>query len=283
MLGRADCVSDVLVNKLQDKISHLDVSSSYNRLVDNLAQSIGKRAWQIAVSELTTFKNSSADLSVNDLEGRIRSTMRTYASTELKATISGAIQQTVSKSSDDIRNDLNKIISFYAPGRELKPVNKKDMAVQTQAIESQLNQLTNSIVKTLAEQVTSNVGEIVANVIWAAVGLFLFGLFYVGYKIIQFGWNRLTKTEAERDAEERKNKEEQKREAKKKKLDKSTREECYQKIMEQASETQVQITSSVKKSLASNQQLRNSILPEIKRYSKDFVLQNIQSVRIPIE
>ena len=80
-----------------------------------------------------------------------------------------------------------------------------------------------------------------------------------------------------------KKKEEQKREAKQKKLNKSTREECYQKIMEQSPESQKQITNSIMKDLSSNQQLRNSILPEIERYSKDFVLKNIQSVRIPIE
>ena len=53
--------------------------------------------------------------------------------------------------------------------------------------------------------------------------------------------------------------------------------------MEQSPESQKQITNSIMKDLSSNQQLRNSILPEIERYSKDFVLKNIQSVRIPIE
>ena len=108
-------------------------------------------------------------------------------------------------------------------------------------------------------------------------------MFYIGYKVLQYGWNHLTKTEEERKIEERKKKEEQKREAKQKKLNKSTREECYQKIMEQSPESQKQITNSIMKDLSSNQQLRNSILPEIERYSKDFVLKNIQSVRIPIE
>lgn len=284
MLGRADSVSNILEQKLLEKISHRDISPSYDRLVENLAHSIGQKAWQIAVSELTKFKNSSTDLSVNDLEKQIRTAMYSYASRELKLSILNAIQQSISSSSDDIRQELNKIISFYAPGRELKATNKKDITtLQTQTIESQLNQLTNSIVNTLAEQVTSNVGEIIADIIWAILGLFLWGVFYIGYKVLQYGWNHLTKTEEERKIEERKKKEEQKREAKQKKLNKSTREECYQKIMEQSPESQKQITNSIMKDLSSNQQLRNSILPEIERYSKDFVLKNIQSVRIPIE
>ena len=143
--------------------------------------------------------------------------------------------------------------------------------------------ITDNIVKKLTEQVTSNVGKIVADVLWAILGLFLFGLFYVGYKGIQYGWNRLTKSEAERKRLEREEKEKQEKETRAKKLSKSDREKCYKKIMEESEKIKENIITNLRTSLLCNQRLEEEVEPIIVKRTQEFIAKNIESVRIPIE
>lgn len=284
MLGRADCISDVMVGKLQEKIRNADVSGVYDTFVERLSDRIGKDAWQVVCKELLSFRNSATDLSVNDLESKIRSAMRSYADTKLGDVFFEEIGYAVSAQAREITKELEKIVSFYTPGTKLRAAKaNSSMSISTTEVEKNLRALTENVTNKIAEQVTSNIGEIIANILWAALGLFLWGVFYIGYKAIQFGWNRLTKTEAERKAEEEKEAEEKKRKAKQEKLSKDTRKECYDKIMKQSSQNQDKIITDIKQSLKADNMLKSSVAPEIKKYATEFVQDNINDVRIPIE
>ena len=283
MLGRADCVSDVMVAKLQEKIKNTDVSGAYNAFVERLSERIGKDAWQVVCNELLSFSKSTTDMSVNDLEGKIRTSMRSYADTKLGNVFFEEIRTAISTQARAITKELENIISFYAPGTKLKDKKSYSMSISTTEIEKNLHTLTDNVTNKIAEQVTSNIGEIVADILWAALGLFLWGVFYIGYKVLQYGWNHLTKTEAERKAEEKKEEEEKKRKAKQEKLNKDTRKECYDKIMEQSVQSQAKIIADIKQSLQTDNTLKSSVAPEIKKYATEFVKDNINDVRIPIE
>lgn len=283
MLGRADAVSDVLLEKLLNKLKTIDVSGAYKGFVDELSKKIGNETWTIVEKELKNFKNSNSDKSVNDLEASIRSAMKNYATRSLNPIFLSAVQNAIMSKSEEIRGDLNKIISFYTPGAELKPVNVSNLSLDTTDVERQLKSTIDGVIDSIAEQVTNNVGEIIADFLWAALGIFLWGLFYIGYKGLQYAWNHLTKSDAERAAEEREKKEKQKKEAMAKKLDSNLRKKCYAKIMESASSIKRKLISGIQSSLSNNSGLRNKIEPEIRKFSREYVESNISTIRIPIE
>lgn len=283
MLGRADSVSEELVASLQKKIKGKDISYVYNNFITTLSNQICNSAWEIVETELRRFKDSNIDMSVNDLEANIRNAIQVYANSSLSKQITSAIQSTISSSAEDIRKELNQIISFYAPGKELKPLKQTNSEVQTKEIEQQINSLVNKIIDSITEQVTDNISEIITDVLWDLFWTVLFGVYYWAYRAAKWGWDQLTKTEAERRAEERRLEREKKEETKQKKLEKETRVECFQKITEQSANNKNQLLSSIQMCLSNNNQLRNLLEPEIKKYSTAYVKQNIESVRIPIE
>lgn len=283
MLGRADAVSDAMLEELQKKIKSIDVSKAYIGFVEELSQRIGNDTWKLVESELRKFKSSSTDKSVNDLEASIRNSMRGYANKSLKPLFLAALQNAIMNKSEEIRTDLNKIISYYAPGTELKPITTKNLLLDTDDVERQLKNTIDEIIDNIAEQVTSNIGEIISDILWAALGLFLWGVFYIGYKGIQYAWNHLTKSEAERNAEEQEKKEKQKREAKAKPLDSDKRKECFDKVMADSTSIKSELVENIKRSLIYNSKLKGKIEPEIRKFSREFVESNIKTIRIPIE
>ena len=283
MLGRADCISEVLVNELQTKVRDMKTTDVYNKFASHLAEHIGKEAWEKVALELSMFKMSETKLSVDDLENNIRTALAKYASVSMKSTFYSSLRYVTIDKSEEIRKELNQIISYYSPGAELKPIDTQYVSLNISSAERQLETITDNIVKKLTEQVTSNVGKIVADVLWAILGLFLFGLFYVGYKGIQYGWNRLTKSEAERKRLEREEKEKQEKETRAKKLSKSDREKCYKKIMEESEKIKENIITNLRTSLLCNQRLEEEVEPIIVKRTQEFIAKNIESVRIPIE
>ena len=283
MLGRADCISEVMVKELEAKIKTINVNSVYDSLIDKLSDRIADNSWDIVVKELRKFKNSNIDLCVEELETSIRVAMRHYISVEMPQLIMTEANYAIKAQSEKIREELNKIVEFYNPGTKLKDAPRRDVNVNTSAVNNKLQSMIDSVVEDITEQVTDNISKIVSDVIWAAIGLFLWGLLYVGYKGVKAAWNYFTKTEKERKEEERKEKEKLKTETRKKKLDKSTRQKCYDKIMSGATSNKNSIRTDIKHSFSSNRQLKSSLTPEIKKYATEFVQDNINSVRIPIE
>ena len=251
MLGRADCISDVLVAQLGSRLKNVNADGAYNNLISSLSIRVGKDVWELVHAELLKFRNSSFDKSVDDLERDITNAIKNYTANTLQTLFVSETKDAIEKQTSQIRKELTMIINLYAPGEKLFSQNHA-ISVSTDEIENSLRSMSNSIINNIATQVTSNVSNIVSDVIWAAVGTFLFGIFYVGYKVLQFGWNRLTKTEFERKMEKRKEEAKRKQEAKHKKLDKAKREQCYENVMAESTVGEQQVINMVKKSLDTN-------------------------------
>lgn len=280
MLGRADCVSEVLQKELYRKAKGIDINGFYSRFVREIATQIGDDVWAIIEKELYDFKNASIDRNVNYLESHIHTSLSGYS---VRYVFINSLQTSIENETEIIRHELNKIINIYAPGQELKKLPVNNLSLDSETILSSLQKQADDIVGQITEQVTNNIGKIISDVLWTVLGLFLFGLFYVGYKAVQFGLNRFTKTEAERKAQEEKEKEERKIKTKARSLSKSKREEVYNMIMERKENIRQKLISEIHDSLKYNQQLQAVIEPQLKAYSEKFVKDNINSVKIPIE
>lgn len=283
MLGRADCVSDVLVKELQDKVKGIKTTDVYNKFVSHLAENIGKEAWAKVALELSMFKMSSTKLSVDDLEKSIRTTLSKYASVSMKGTFYGSLRYVILDKSEEIRKELNQIISYYSPGAELKPIDTQYVSLNVYSAERQLDKLTDIIVDKLTEQITNNLGQIIMEVLEVILYLVLFGIFYPIYKGGQFLYNRIFRSEAERKKLEREEKEKQKKEIRSKKLSASDREKCYKEIMKDSDKIKDDIIRVLRTSLLCNQTLQEEIEPIIVKRTQEFISKNIESVRIPIE
>lgn len=283
MLGRADCVSDVLVKELQDKVKGIKTTDVYKKFVSHLAENIGKEAWAKVALELSMFKMSSTKLSVDDLEKNIRTTLSKYASVSMKGTFYSSLRYVILDKSEEIRKELNQIISYYSPGAELKPIDTQYISLNVYSAERQLDKLTDIIVDKLTEQITNNLGQIIMEVLEVILYLVLFGIFYPIYKGGQFLYNRIFRTEAERKKLEREEKEKQKKEIRSKKLSAGDREKCYKEIMKDSEKIKEDIIRILQTSLLCNQTLQEEIEPIIIKRTQEFISKNIESVRIPIE
>ena len=283
MLGRADCISDVLVNELQAKVKGIKTTDIFNRFVSHLAENIGKEAWEKVALELSMFKMSPSKMSVEDLENSIRTTLSKYASVSMKGTFYSSLRYVILDKSEEIRKELNKIISYYSPGAELKPIDTQYVSLNVYSAERQLEKLTDIIVDKLTEQITNNLGKIIMEVLEVILYLVLFGIFYPIYKGGQYLYNRIFRTEAERKRIEREEQEKQKKEIRSKKLSASDREKCYKEIMKDSEKIKEDIIRILKTSLLCNERLKEEIEPIIIKRTQEFISKNIESVRIPIE
>lgn len=283
MLGRADCVSDVLVKELQDKVKSIKTTNVYKKFVSHLAENIGREAWAKVALELSMFKMSSTKLSVDDLEKSIHTTLSKYASVSMKGTFYSSLRYVILDKSEEIRKELNQIISYYSPGAELKPIDTQYISLNVYSAERQLDKLTDIIVDKLTEQITNNLGQIIMEVLEVILYLVLFGIFYPIYKGGQFLYNRIFRTEADRKKLEREEKEKQKKEIRSKKLSAGDREKCYKEIMKDSEKIKEDIIRILQTSLLCNQTLQEEIEPIIIKRTQEFISKNIESVRIPIE
>ena len=283
MLGRADCISDVLVNELQAKVKGIKTTDIFNRFVSHLAENIGKEAWEKVALELSMFKMAPSKMSVDDLENSIRTTLSKYASVSMKGTFYSSLRYVILDKSEEIRKELNQIISYYSPGAELKPIDTQYVSLNVYSAERQLEKLTDIIVDKLTEQITNNLGKIIMEVLEVILYLVLFGIFYPIYKGGQYLYNRIFRTEAERKRIEREEQEKQKKEIRSKKLSASDREKCYKEIMKDSEKIKEDIIRILKTSLLCNERLKEEIEPIIIKRTQEFISKNIESVRIPIE
>lgn len=255
-LGVADAATDVLVSELERKIPSLvNTSELQKKLISVLAEEISDSSWKAVESACLSFKTSllNKSLEMKDLENKIRLYMDLYKENDLPRIISKVFNKFLKVESDNVRIELNKIISYYAPGREIKSVAMNHISGSS-AINDELNKMAENIAEICAKNTTSTISK----VLWAALGIFLWGVFAVLYYAIKGVINYFRSEE-------------------------SKRKDLCKKIEEKEFEIKVNVSMELEKQLAINTDFTSVVSSNMKDYFSKLVKENIKSVRIPIE
>ena len=255
-LGAADAATDVLVSELERKIPSLvNTSELQKKLISVLAEEISDSSWKAVESACLSFKTSQLNksLEMKDLENKIRLYMDLYKENDLPRIISKVFNKFLKVESDNVRIELNKIISYYAPGREIKSVAMNHISGSS-AINDELNKMAENIAEICAKNTTSTISK----VLWAALGIFLWGVFAVLYYAIKGVINYFRSEE-------------------------SKRKDLCKKIEEKEFEIKVNVSMELEKQLAINTDFTSVVSSNMKDYFSKLVKENIKSVRIPIE
>ena len=255
-LGVADAATDVLVSELERKIPSLvNTSELQKKLISVLAEEISDSSWKVVESACLSFKTSQLNksLEMKDLENKIRLYMDLYKENDLPRIISKVFNKFLKVESDNVRIELNKIISYYAPGREIKSVAMNHISGSS-AINDELNKMAENIAEICAKNTTSTISK----VLWAALGIFLWGVFAVLYYAIKGVINYFRSEE-------------------------SKRKDLCKKIEEKEFEIKVNVSMELEKQLAINTDFTSVVSSNMKDYFSKLVKENIKSVRIPIE
>ena len=255
-LGVADAVTDVLVAELEKKKpSVVNTSELQKKLIAELSEEISDSSWKAVESACLSFKTSQLEksLEMKDLESKIRFYMDLYKEHELPRIISNVFNKFLKEESDNVRIELNKIISYYAPGREIKSVSMNQISGSS-AINNELNKMAENIAEICAKNTTSTIGK----VLWAALGVFLWGVFAVLYYAIKGVINYFRSEE-------------------------SKRKDLCKKIEEKKFEIKTNVSMELEKQLAVNKEFTSVVSSNMKDYFNKLVKENIKQVRIPIE
>ena len=166
----------------------------------------------------------------------------------LQKTVNDTLQSYIDKKSEEIRKSMNEIISLYAPDREIS-ISSKAKLGNMDEINQSLSDLTSTI-----SSVCDNLTNIVADILWAALGVFLWGVLCAPYYI----WKAL-------------------------RSDESKRRDKVDKVLEKKYETLSNIKSGITSKLRDNDNFKKNIVSALNNYFNNLIESNLRQVMIPIE
>lgn len=255
-LGAADAATDVLVSELEKKIPSLvNTSDLQGPLILKLAETVSESSWKAVADACNNFKKVrlNQSMEMKDLENMIKQYLDAYKEHELPHVISTTFSKYLRETSENIRIELNKIISYYAPGREIRSVGMGNLSTGS-AIGQELNKMADSIAEICAKNTTSTISK----VLWAALGVFLWGVFAVLYYAVKGVINYFRSEE-------------------------SKRKDLCKKIEEKKEEIKRNVLEELFDKLSNNTEFTSVVSTNMEQYFNKLVRENIKSVRIPIE
>ncbi len=282
MLGCANAVSNVLIKRLEEKKEKVNLNPFFERFYFEVSERIGDDIMVMLDKQMQAFSLSVRDQSINDLVGELRVNINQYTHNSIKAVINSSLSNALRDQQKNVGDDIKKIIEFYAPGRGVKFKELKT-DVRTTQLANEINKQVDGLIVSITDELTNNISAIVAEMLWWVVGLFLFGLFYAGYRLIKYGINMVTKDKLEREREETAQKEKKRKEIMAKKQSKDARTKAYEEYKKQRLEVVKNIKAQIRQSFISNREIKNQLSLSIKSYFDKMIEENIKAVRIPIE
>lgn len=250
MLGTADAITNVLVAKLKDSIpAFLTDTKLFNPLVDALSQNITKEAWDCVESACDYWVKHGKTTDRDELRQTVENRLKDFKNYYLGRIVNDTLQGFIKDESETIRKEMNKIISRYAPGQEISISGAINIGNQ-QAIADSLRDMNEVI-----QAISKSMGDIIADVLWAALGVFLWGVFVAPYYILK---SLLTS-------------------------DESKRKDKAKDILDKKDEITVNLRRSIKDKLKTNSKFRSEVTTSLQNYFREIIDKNLQRVIIPIE
>lgn len=212
-----------------------------------MAGCISETSWNVVHEACSDFKRKDLDkkLGVKDLETDIRLKLEKFTESGLPSIISGVFNQFFQYESENVRNELNDIIRNYAPGREIKNVHNEVLDISLD-------------IQSISDICMKRISGIVGKLLWAALGIFLFGVFSLIYQAIKFLIYKF-------------------------KSEESRRKDICQELEKNESKIKNDIKSELVKKFMEDASFSNIVSKELKYYLEKLIQYNIDRVRIPIE
>lgn len=250
MLGTADAVTNVLVVKLKETIPQfLTDAKLFNPLVDALSQNITSEAWDCVESACEYWVKNGKTTDRDELKRTVENKLKDFKNYRLGSIVNATLQTFIKEESETIRKEMNKIISRYAPGQEITLSGTINIGNQ-QAITDSLKDMNDVI-----QAISKSMGDIIADILWAALGVFLWGVFAAPYYILKA---LLTS-------------------------DESKRKDKAKDILDKKYEITGNLHNSIKNKLRSNGKFKSEVTNALQRYFRELIDENLQKVIIPIE
>lgn len=250
LLGTADAVTSVLVAKLKSKIPELLTDDKiFKPLTSALSNAITNEAWkciETACDHWVKFGNTTGR---DELKKIVEYRLKEFKNNDISPIINSTLQTFIKDVSESIRKEMNKIISRYAPGQEITMSGSATIGNQ-KAIADSLKEMNDII-----QNISKSMGDIIADALWVALGIFLWGVFVAPYYILKA---ILTS-------------------------DESKRKDKVKDILKQESDIKTNLFNSIYYKLEDNKVFKNEVSTTLQKYFHDVIDLNIQKVIIPIE
>lgn len=250
LLGTADAVTYVLVEKLKESIPEfLTDKKLFKPLVEKLSSNISKAAWNVVESSCNNWIKYGKTTDCDELKKMVEEELKSFQRNKLNGVVNSTIQTFIKDESEKIRKEMNKIISRYAPGQEITLTGNVSIGNQ-QAIADSLRDMTTAI-----NSISRSMGDIIAEILWKALAVFLWGVFAISYYIIKAIFTS----------------------------DESKRKDKANNILEKKIEITSQVGDSICSNLQSNATFKMQVTKALKDYFTALIELNLQKVIIPIE
>ena len=249
LLGATDAITSILVKELRLKLpSMINNEELLSNLRSSLADNITKEAWDVVDKSCSWWVKHGKTTDEDELKESIQKDLKFFQNNKVSSVVNNTLQQFVSESTEQIRKQMNEIISRYAPGREISSSGSVQIG-ELRAINDSLSDMSSTL-----SEICDSISNVLADILWAALGIFLWGIFcapwYI-YKIFR--------------------------------SDKSKRQAKADKILEKKDEVTSQVSTKINTELQSNTAFKSSVTNSFSTYFTKLIDTNLQKVMIPIE
>lgn len=253
MLGATDAITSVLVDDLKKELpSLLNPDKMTDALIIKLSTTISDEAWKAVEISCNNWVVSGKTTDMDELKERLHKDIKKFQDKRVPGIISNVLQSFIKDNSEEIRKQMNNIISRYAPGREITKIGDIELSDMT-AINDSINDMSNSI-----SEICDSISHIIGDILWAALGIFLFGIFTAPYYIAKAIWQKFRDDSAKRN-------------------DKAKR------ILKKKDDIKSQVSEKLLSGLKNNTNFKNSVNSSMNTYFNKLIDTNLQKVMIPIE
>lgn len=253
LLGATDATTTILVSELKKSLpSMINNDKMLSSLVDSLAKNITKEAWNAVDKACSSWVKTGSTTDEDELKQKLEREVKSFQTHTVPGIINRTIQSFLKEGTEDVRKKMNEIISRYAPGREISSSGSVNVG-DVKAINDSLSEMSATISK-----ICDSITNVVSDVLWAALGIFLFGLFSVAYYVIKGAINFF-------------------------RSDEDKRKDKAEKILDKKYEVTSEVESKLKIELAKNTAFKNTVTNSLSNYFTKLIENNLQQVMIPIE
>ena len=180
LLGTTDAITSILVDDLKRQLpTIISKETKIDKLIDKLASNITTKAWAVVESTCNNWVKTGKTTDETEMQDLLKKKIDAFKNDQVSPIVNSTIHQFLSEGSDDVRRKMNEIISRYAPGREIKLAGSVDIN-DIDAINDSLGDMSMAI-----SEICESITNVVKDVLWAALGLFLWGVFAIGYYVIK--------------------------------------------------------------------------------------------------
>ena len=249
LLGATDAITSVLISELRKKIpSLLNNEQMLSKLIGSLAEDITTQSWKVVDSTCSYWVKFGETTDEKELKTLIENKLKNFQKNNVPQIINDTLHSFISEYSEEIRKQMNKIISRYAPGREISSTGTIQIG-NVDAINNSLSDMSKTI-----SQICDSISNMLANIFWVALGIYLWGIFcapYYLYKLFR--------------------------------SDESKRKDKVSKIIDKKTEVTSQVEQKIKTELRNNTDFKNTVATSVNKYFTKLIESNLQKVIIPIE